>query len=174
MTVLSLNALNTENTKNFKDSIEKIYQRHVKTVYRVCFTYMKNAADTEDATADTFVKLLKSRPAFTNEEHEKAWLIRTAGNVCKDKLKHWWRNREDIDSYSQLPAPLKTESGEPDVTEAVLNLPDKYKTVVYLYYYEGYTTVEISKTLKKPQSTIRNYLHEARNLLKERLGDYES
>jgi RNA polymerase sigma-70 factor (ECF subfamily) len=154
------------------NEIAAIYQRHVKTVYRVCFTYLKNAADTEDATADTFVKLMRSAPAFENEEHEKAWLIRASINVCKDSLKHWWRRREDLADYSET---LKAE--EPfetdDVTDAVTGLPDKYKSVVYLYYFEGYTSVQIAELLHKPQSTIRNYLHEARMLLRERLGNFD-
>ena len=150
--------------------IEEIYRRQVRTVFRVCFTYMKSVADTEDAVSDTFVKMIKTAPAFDNEEHEKAWLIRTAVNVCKDALKHWWRKCEDISDYSDT---LESESplDVDDVTEAVLGLPEKYKAVVYLYYYEGYTSVEISELLHKPKSTIRNHLHEARNLLRERLGD---
>ena len=150
--------------------VAEIYIRQVKTVFRVCFTYMKNVANTEDAVADTFVKMMKSAPAFENEEHEKAWLIRTAINVCKDALKQWWRKNEDISDYSRT---LKSEdSFEIDgIAGTVLGLPEKYKAVVYLYYYEGYTSVQISEFLHKPQSTIRNHLHEARNILRERLGD---
>jgi RNA polymerase sigma-70 factor (ECF subfamily) len=144
---------------------------------------MKNAADTEDAVADTFVKLLRSRMTFESEEHEKAWLIRTAANVCKDSLKHWWNKRESLTEYidssdtirfgrtqSELSPELSTETD--GVTDAVLALPHKYKSAVYLYYYEGYTTPEIAKMLKKPPSTIRNYLSEARQILKGKLGDY--
>lgn len=151
------------------NEIAAIYERHVKTVYRVCYTYMKNTADTEDAVSDTFVKMIKAAPPFENAEHEKAWLIRTASNVCKDTLKHWWRRREDLDSCSDS---LKADGGfENDNTlEAVCSLPEKYKTVVYLYYYEGYNSAEISALLEKPKSTIRNYLHEARNILREKLG----
>lgn len=149
--------------------IADIYKRHSKTVYRVCFAYMKNPADTEDAVQDTFFQLIKSGPFFESEEHEKAWLIRTATNICKNVLKHWWRRRENIEDFHDLESP--EEMGTDDVFQAVMGLPDKYKTVVYLYYYEGYTSVEIAGILKKPQSTIRNYLHEARVILKERLGD---
>ena len=67
--------------------VEAIYLRHVDTVYRVCYSFMGNAADSEDATQSTFVKLMKARPTFTNEEHEKAWLIRVASNHCKDLLR---------------------------------------------------------------------------------------
>jgi RNA polymerase sigma-70 factor (ECF subfamily) len=152
--------------------IADIYSRHVKTIYRICYTYMKNPADTEDVVQETFIKLMKSGGAFENEEHEKAWLIRTATNLCIDNLKHWWRKRENLEDYENT---LGTDDFQLDYTlEAVINLPDKYKTVVYLYYYDGYTSVEISRILSKPQSTIRNYLHEARNVLRTKLGsDFE-
>ena len=130
---------------------------------------MKNPADTEDAVQDTFFQLIKSGPAFDNEEHEKAWLIRTATNRCKDVLRHWWRRRESIEDFHDLQSPEEIETD--DVFQAVMALPDKYKAVVYLHYYEGYTSVEIAGILKKPQSTVRNYLHDARALLRERLGD---
>ena len=151
------------------EEIAELYERHKKTVYRVCFAYMKNSADTEDAVQETFFKLIKAGPAFESAEHEKAWLIRTAANVCKNTLRHWWRKRENIDDLRDV---LRSEEIETDsVIQTVLELPDRYKTAVYLYYYEGYTGAEIAKILKKPQSTIRNYLHEARVMLRERLGD---
>jgi RNA polymerase sigma-70 factor (ECF subfamily) len=89
--------------------------------------------------------------------------------VCKNQLKHWWRKREDIDRCYDLPDAKPIEANE--VLETVLALPDRYKAAVYLYYYEGYTGAEIAGILKKPQSTVRNQLREARAILKERLGD---
>lgn len=149
--------------------IADIYARHGRTVYRVCSAYMKNPAETEDAVQDTFFQLIKSGPVLLNEEHEKAWLIRTASNICKNALRHWWRRRESIEDLHDLRSP--DTAGTEDVIRAVAELPAKYKTVVYLYYYEGYTSVEIAGILKKPQSTVRSHLREARAILKERLGD---
>jgi len=150
------------------NQIEDIYQRHVDTVYRVCFAYMKNVPDTEDMVADTFYKLVKSGAKFESAEHEKAWLIRTASNNCKNSLKHWWRKRSPIEDAAHIPG-----EGSPQVDELlglVIALPDKYKTVVYLYYYEGHTGAEIAAILRKPQSTIRNCLHDARKILRTKLG----
>lgn len=149
--------------------IAEIYSRHAKTVYRVCFSFMKNTEETEDALQETFFRLISKGPAFASEEHEKAWLIRTASNVCKNMLKHWWRKRENIEDHSDI----ATDQAFPDDTcmNAILSLPEKLKTVVYLYYYEGYTSVEIAKILGKPQSTVRYLLSEARGILKERLGE---
>ena len=149
--------------------IAEMYIRHGRTVYRVCYAFMKNPADTEDAVQDTFFQLIKSGPAFESEEHEKAWLIRTASNICKNALRHWWRRRENIEDFRDLPGSEGIETDE--VLQTVMNLPDKYKAVVYLYYYEGYSSVEIAEILKKPQSTVRNCLRDARAILKERLGD---
>ena len=151
--------------------IEEIYRRHFDMVYRVSFSYMKNTFDTEDAAADVFVKLMKNGVEFQSAEHEKAWLLRTAINTCKDHLGHWWRRRKDIDDYENL------QGDEPfhidETLKAVMELPARYKDVIYLYYYEGYTTEEIAGILKKPRSTIRNHLSEARIILRGVLENEE-
>lgn len=148
--------------------LTEIYDRNIKMLYRVCFAYMKNPSDTEDAVQETFYKLIQSAPAFENTEHEKAWLLQTAGNLCKNTVRNWWRKRENIEDHAHL---QNNNHFEIDTTlEAVMGLPDKYKTVVYLYYYEGYNSAEIAAILKKPPSTVRNYLHEARGILEKKLG----
>lgn len=148
--------------------ITDIYERHVSTVYRVCFSYMKNTADTEDMVQNTFIQMISSDMAFQSEEHEKAWLIVTASNLCKNHLRHWWQKRFNIDDYENV---ATTQPFEIDETLAVvMALPEKYKSTLYLYYYEGYTSTEIARLMEKPQSTIRNYLHRGRNILREKLG----
>jgi len=148
--------------------IAELYERHKEMIYRVCFAYMKNVMDTEDVVQDTFYKLIKSGTVFESAEHEKAWLIRTSTNLCKNALRHWWRKRENLEDYENLQSKNGFEID--DVFNVVMGLPDKYKTAIYLYYYEGYDSVEISKILHKPQSTIRYYLNEARKKLREKLG----
>lgn len=145
-----------------------IYERHVDRIYRLCFAYLKNTTDTEDAVQNTFLKFLRFSPAFENSEHEKAWLIVTASNVCRDQLRHWWRRRDSLEDHRELPAPAQPEIDE--TLEAVLSLPDKYKASVYLHYYEGYSSAEIAAMLKKPPSTIRTYLQKGRELLRKELG----
>ncbi|MBR3342913.1 MAG: RNA polymerase sigma factor [Solobacterium sp.] len=158
-----------ETLRRTDKEITEIYMRNRQTVYRVCYAYMKNPADTEDAVQDTFVQMIRKGPVFENEEHEKAWLIRTAENVCRNVLRYWWRRHEDIDDHYDLQSPDHSEADS--LMQTVMALPDKYKTVVYLYYYEGYSSAEIAGMLGRPQSTIRNYMTEARRLLKERSGD---
>lgn len=148
--------------------IAEIYNRHVDTVYRVCYSFMKTKQDTEDMVQETFLRLLSSGKTFENDRHEKAWLIVTASNLCKDSLKKWWRRVEPLEDYSEsFAAPAGPELS---VKEAVLKLPARYKTVVYLYYYEEYSTAEIAQVLGCPQSTVRSHLLRARKRLQALLG----
>ena len=147
--------------------IADVYERHSHMIYRICFAYMKNVPDTEDVVQDTFCKLIAANLPFDSPEHEKAWLIRVASNLCKNKLRHWWRKRESLEAHGCLQAIA------PDIDDtfgAVMALPGKYKTVVYLYYYEGYDTVEIGKILGKSPSTIRDLLAKARKVLREKIA----
>lgn len=148
--------------------LEAIYDRQMPTLYRVCFAYMKNAADTEDAVQETFFKLIGSAPAFENHDHEKAWLLRTAANVCKNNLRNRWRQGGNLEDFSNLGGEDNIEID--GIFSVILTLPEKYKIVVYLYYYEGYNSGEIAKMLAKKPSTVRNHLHEARAILRNKLG----
>ena len=148
--------------------ITEIYNRQVDTVYRICFSFMKNTADTEDMVQETFLRLLGSGVGFVSEEHEKAWLIVTASNLCRDTLKKWWRKTENIDDPA---LGLKTPPFEIDeVLGAILKLPHDQKTAVYMYYYEGYSTADIAAYLHGPQATVRSRLSRARKTLKTKLG----
>ena len=164
----SLSARGEEATAEYMDipakSIEELYNRYKKMVYRVSFSYLKNTEDAKDAVSDIFLKLMQKSVVFKTAEHEKAWLLRTTVNLCKDILKNWRRKNVSIDDYTNIEGenPFKDD----ETLNAVMSLPDKYKYAVYLHYYEGYTTEEISKILKKPHSTVRYHLQEARKILK--------
>ncbi len=135
-----------------QDAFEAFYLRHFKAIYRVCYTFMKNAQDAEDCTEDTFVRAMTCDISFENERHERAWLTTTAMNICKDKLKHWWRQKvSPIDEAADLPA--EAQDTADDTLSAVMALPLKYKEVVWLHYYEGYQTDEIAAMLRRPPST---------------------
>lgn len=154
------------------EELSRIYSRHVNTVYRVCFMFMKNQADTEDMVQNTFLRLMRDGTVFQSEEHEKAWLIRTATNLCKDHFRHWWSKTVGMDNAADIAV---TQAFETDGNlEKVLALPPKYKTPIYLYYYEGYSTVEIARILGRKESTVRSWLHKGRQILKmEMEGDLE-
>ncbi len=150
--------------KKFKE----IYERNVDTVYRICYSYLKNKSDAEDIVQETFIRLLRKVVEFENYNHEKAWLIVTASNLCKNNLKSWKNKIDNIEDYN-----LTNSNEENDIDEIlhiVLNLPNKYKTTIYLYYYEGYSSIEIAKITGKKESTVRSQLKRGREILKVKIG----
>ncbi len=144
----------------------KTYEAYVDMVWHIAIAYLKNQHDAEDAVQETFVRYLKSKKEFRSEEHKKAWLIVTVTNLCKDQLKHWWKKRTTYEEYQAGVEKLHIDT----TLMAVMELPDKYKTVIYLYYYQGYDSAEIAGILHKPKSTIRSNLSKAKQLLKEMIG----
>nr|WP_286173021.1 sigma-70 family RNA polymerase sigma factor [Caproiciproducens sp. MSJ-32] len=143
----------------------QVYNSYFETVYRVCLMYLKNIQDTEDAVQSTFIKFLQYNGTFNNQEHIKAWLIVTASNTCKNFLKHWWRKNVDIDSLQEQLTISNNENKY--IFEKIMNLPQKYKLIIYLYYYEGYKLKEIAEKLNMNDSTVRSYLRRRRNLLRD-------
>ena len=133
---------------------------------------MKNYADTEDIFQTVFLKYVLSSIEFENKEHEKAWLIRVTINACKDLLKSFFR-RNTVSIHQLIEQPAPQDQDYTDVLEAVLSLPKKYKDVVYLYYYEGYTAPQISKILGKNMNTIYTLLNRSKKILKAQLGGSE-
>ena len=143
--------------------------RYADLVRRVCMIHLKNHADTEDIFQTVFLKYVLSSVCFESEQHEKAWFIHVTINACKDLLRSVFRRRTvPLDEVLELPAPVTGDNRE--VLEAVLSLPDKYKEVVYLHYYEGYTAPEIAQILRKNKSTVYTLLQRARGMLRDRLG----
>lgn len=136
-------------------------------VRRICFMYLKNQTDLEDIFQEVFLKLLQHNDKFDNEEHKKAWLIRVTVNQCKDFHKSFFR--KNVCSIEDMDIPFEDEQ-ESEVIREVLSLPVKYKDVVYLFYYEGYTVPEISNILGVKENTIYSHLHRAKIILKEKLG----
>lgn len=139
------------------------------TVRRLCIVHLKNYADAEDIFQTVFLKYILSSVVFESDEHEKAWFIRVTINACKDLLKSFWRSRTvSIEELMDQPAPIDAESK--GVLEAVLSLPTKYRQVVYLHYYEGYTAPQIGRILGRNVNTVYILLTRSKKLLKDRLG----
>ena len=150
--------------RSFKD----LYQEHFPAIYKIAFSYMKNSFDSEDAAHETFLRLMKNEKPFKDAEHVTAWLYTTVTNICRDMLRHKNRSDGNIEDFAFLAAEQKEPSG---LREAIMALPDAYKTAVYLYYYEGYSTKEIAGLLGRPNETVKTWLKRARAQLKEQLGD---
>ena len=131
--------------------------------------HLKNSADTEDIFQNVFLKYALSSAVFETPQHEKAWFIRVTMNACKDLLKSFFRSRTvPLDQVVEQAAEPGDERSE--VLEAVLKLPEKYRRVVYLHYFEGYTAPQIGKLLNKNANTVYTLLTRARQLLKNDLG----
>ena len=142
--------------------IEELYERNVDRMYKICFIFFKgNISNIEDAIQSIFVKVMEKNITFESLEHEKAWFIVATNNYCKNKVKHWWNKNKELDF--DVEEKIKTD----ETLEKVLNLPEKYKTPIYMHYYEGYSCSEIAKLLKTKENTIYSYLHRGRLLLKE-------
>lgn len=152
-----------------EQEVNAAIDRYADTVRRLCMLHLKNYADTEDIFQTVFMKYLLHTAPFESEEHEKAWFIRVTVNACKDLLKSFFRrNAVPLEELSEQTAALPEQDRE--VLEAVLALPSKYKDVVYLHYYEGYSAAEIGRILNKNVNTVYTLLSRAREQLKQTLG----
>ena len=149
--------------------ITQTIEHHADTVRRICLIHLKNYADTEDIFQNVFLKYAISSAVFKNYEHEKAWFIRVTINACKDLLKSFFRTKTvSLDEVIEQ-ADIKDDDNK-EVLEAVLSLPEKYRKVIYLHYYEGYSAPEIGKLLNKNVNTIYTYLNRGKQVLKTTLG----
>lgn len=152
-----------------EEEVTRAIETYSDTVQRLCLIHLKNQADTEDIFQTVFLKYALCSTVFESPEHEKAWLIRVTLNACKDLLKSFFRSRTvPLDSLLEQAAPEAEDHSE--VLQAVLKLPEKYRQVVYLHYYEGYTAPEIGNLLNKNVNSVYTLLNRAKKQLKEALG----
>nr|WP_326212637.1 sigma-70 family RNA polymerase sigma factor [uncultured Oscillibacter sp.] len=153
----------------------KAIERYADTVRRLCVIHLKNDADTEDIFQTVFLKYVLSSVSFENDEHEKAWFIRVTINACKDLLRSFFRGHTvSLDEVPEQPAELPPDYR--DVWDAVFSLPQNYRDVVYLHYFEDYTAPQISRILGKNVNTVYTLLTRSKRMLREKLGgeyDYE-
>lgn len=156
---------------DINDNISSALEKYSDMVRRICFLYLHSNTDVDDVFQEVFLKLLQKKTPFESPEHEKAWVIRVTINKCKDVLKSfWWKN---IDSIENVELPFE-DKAENELMQIVLSLPQKYKDVIYLFYYEEYTVPEMAKLLSKNENTIYSNLHRARELIKQKLGGKEN
>lgn len=153
-----------------QEELTALYQRNIDAVYRLCYVYLRNRADAEDAVQSVFLRYLQKRPEFHEVSHETAWLLLTAKNCCRDQLRCWWRRqRVDLDALPEA-AVLMRDDESLDLLKALLALPEKYRVPLYLHYIEGYPAKELAPLLGCRESTVRTRLQRGRNLLKTQLG----
>lgn len=150
-------------------SVEEVIRKYNGMISRIAFHFVKHKEDTEDIAQETYIKWMTQKPSFHDAKHEKAWLIRITANLSKNHVATaWYRTTK---SASVFPSAGISLSSKSDVLDEVLALPQKYRIVIYLYYYEGYQSDEIATILRKNPKTIRTQLARARSILKTKLGD---
>lgn len=147
------------------------YKLYGRMVFKIAMVNLGNKEDAEETMQEAFYKLLYKAPEFNNEEHEKAWLIKVTVNLCRDILRSVWHKRvvkmEDIEKYYDDPS-------DSDIMKEIFELPAKYKTVIYLFYFEDYSIKQISEILKTKESAIKMRLQRGRQLLKIELKGNEN
>ena len=150
---------------------EEVLDKYGNDVLRISFSYLHNKEDAEDILQDTLLQYLKVNPTLESEAHLKAWLLRVAINLSKNKIKS-----NDVRRASSIDD-LEIEDNKEDLSfvwETVRNLPEKYREVIHLFYYEGYSIKEVSMILKKSEGTIKSLLNRGRKILKKELkGVYD-
>ncbi len=156
--------MNTESLRT-NDSVDEILDRYSTMVYRLAFARTKNRFDADDILQEVFLRYIRSKPTCCDEEHCKAWLIRTTINCSKTLLNSAWF-RKTTSLNDTLYFEMKEHS---EVYYAVLALPVKYRTVIHLYYYEDYAVAEIAELLHSKLSTVKSQLHRARKMLRVKL-----
>ena len=155
-----------------EQEVNRVISLYSDTVKRLCVIRLKNYDDTQDIFQNVFLKYALSSLHFENEEHEKAWFIRVTINACNDWFRDFFRsNKVSIDEITETAAEEKDDTSH--VLKAVLSLPPKYRDVTYLHFYEGYTAPQIAEILKKNVNTVYTLITRSKEMLKERLTDYE-
>lgn len=145
----------------YKITASQAFKRHSDMVYRLAVARVKNKYDADDILQEVFLRFIKVKDKVENDEHLKALLIRITINCSKSLLTSSWFKRTEPLSES-----LSVSDEYSDTLDAVLRLPQKYRTVIHMHYYMGYSVDEIASILKSKPSTVKSQLHRARKLLK--------
>lgn len=146
----------------------RLFEEYSEDVFRLALSYLQNRHDAEDICQSVFVKLLSHKKPLESGK-EKAWLLTCAANACKDHLKSFWRkNTVELDETIAF-----TSETSKELWEVVNSLSPKYRIVVHLYYYEGYSQDEIAEILKISRTAVQTRMSRAREQLKEVLKEYE-
>lgn len=157
-----------KSVRAFHQNAERLLDTYGNTVLRMAYSYLHNMSDAEEILQETLIKYLTVQPELQGPVHEKAWLLRVAANLSKNRLDY---NR--LRDTDELEETLVSQERE-DLSflwEAVKQLPDANREVIHLFYYEGYSTAQIAKILNRRESTVRSDLRRGRERLKKILKE---
>ena len=161
-----------------RDDFEQVLELYNKMVYRLAYARTGNVQDAEDVLQEVFLRYIRADKTFNDEEHRKAWLLRVTVNCSKTLVTSSWNRRRsdeetDDNFFSADDDQFERSDTESVVLEAVKSLPEKYRVVVHLFYYEELTVEEIGRIIGAGLSAVKTRLHRARNMLKEILREEE-
>ena len=147
---------------------DEALKKYQGDVYRAAYVICRSREDAEDVTQETFFRYFRSDREFDSQEHLKAWLLRTAMNLAKDIVRSFFR-RSTVPLEENGPLPVFRDTEDAELFNAVMQLKPKYRAVLHLYYYEGYTAKEIGGILHLSAGNVRMRLARAREMLKNSL-----
>ena len=145
------------------EQAERMLTDYGNAILRLAYSYLHNMDDAEEVLQDTLIRFLKTAPVLESKEHEKAWLLRVAANLSKNRIKYNALRKTD-ELMEELAADEQNDLAF--LWEAVKDLPEKYREVIHLFYHEGYQTAQIAKILNMKEATVRSHLARGREKLK--------
>lgn len=156
-----------------RQSLEELIETYQKSLYAAAFNICRNTDDANDVVQDTFIQYYTTKKQFQDEEHLKAWLLRVAINRAKDISRSFWKkNRLSIEDYADaVPFESREETG---LFEAVMRLPEKYREVIHLYYYEDLSIKETARILRITEGSVKMRLSRGRSFLRDVFKEEES
>lgn len=153
-----------------KETFTRAVEQYQNSIYRLALHTLGSGADAEDVVQEVFLRLFRRDEAFESEEHLRRWLLRVGANLCRDVLKSPWRRRRSPLPES-LPAPAFEREDQRELYEAVMALEEKYRTVLYLFYYEDLPVKDIAGLLGLRTSAVTTRLSRGRERLKAALKE---
>ena len=151
---------------------DNIYTKYSDRLYAAAFSICRQQQDAEDAVQNALIRLYHTDKEFESEEHLKAWLLRVTINAAKSTKRLFWnRNRTSYEEY--MDSLIFEEPSDRTLMDEVLALPEKYRIVIHLFYYEEYKVKEIAEILKVSENTVKTRLLNGRRILKTKLEGWE-
>lgn len=154
----------SDKIKKFPPDAERAVEEYGNSLYRLCAVMLRNREDAQDAVQECFLRYITKAPDFADAEHEKAWLIRVATNLCKDMLR--WRKHSSYLSLDEI-RNLGASEDNAQILGLLVSLEEKYRVIIHLHYVEGYKTEELSAMLGISSAAVRKRLQRGRDMLRE-------
>jgi len=152
-----------------ESQFETLMNRYMDMIYRLAFSHLKCRADADDVTQTVLVSLYRTDTAFESEAHIRHWIVRVTLNECRKIWRSPWSKQEDITEYANTIS--REEPQYEDLFLAIMRLERKYRILIVLHYYEGYSIAELADMLHLPVGTVGTRLARARNKLKTHLTE---